>query len=109
MIARDILFHLNTNHICTVLAAVHESKSKLLLTTSFPWLVENEDLPPRAEAYLGFAPQVHRLLCAASAYLRMDLYVTGPCMRCLRPVPKEWRICPACMHRRMGGIGSDFC
>ena len=70
MIARDILFHLNTNHICTVLGAVHKSKSKLLLTTSFPWLVENKDLAPRPEAYLGFAPQVHRL-CAASAYLRM--------------------------------------
>lgn len=60
MIARDILFHLNTKHIHTALAAIQASESRLLLTTTFPWLVENKDLPPRTEAYLGFASQVHR-------------------------------------------------
>ncbi len=59
VIARDILFHLSTAHIHTAIAAIQESKSKLLLTTTFPWVAGNSDLPPTAQAHLGFAAQPH--------------------------------------------------
>ena len=57
VIARDFLFHLSTDHIHTAIAAIQESKSKLLLTTTFPWVAANSDLPPTAQAHLGFAAQ----------------------------------------------------
>ena len=57
VIARDVLFHLNTAHIHAALANIRRSNSRLLLTTTFPHVSHNRDLQPQAEAYLGFAPQ----------------------------------------------------
>ena len=59
VIARDVLFHLNNAHIHTALAAIRASNSSLLLTTTFPWLTRNSDLPVQPNAYLGFRAQPH--------------------------------------------------
>ena len=59
VIARDVLFHLNDAHIHTALAAIRASNSSLLLTTTFPWLTRNSDLPLQPNAYLGFRAQPH--------------------------------------------------
>jgi len=60
IIARDVLFHLNTAHIHAALANIRCSNSRLLLTTTFPGITHNKDLEPKAGAYLGFAPQPDR-------------------------------------------------
>jgi hypothetical protein len=60
IIARDVFFHLNTAHIHAALANIRRSNSRLLLTTTFPGITHNKDLEPKAEAYLGFAPQPDR-------------------------------------------------
>ena len=57
VIARDVLFHLNTAHIHLALANIRSSKSTLLLTTTFPWIAANKDLEPTAEPHLGFQAQ----------------------------------------------------
>jgi hypothetical protein len=57
VIARDVLFHLNTAHIHLALANIRSSKSMLLLTTTFPWIPFNKDLEPTAEPHLGFQAQ----------------------------------------------------
>jgi hypothetical protein len=60
IIARDVLFHLNTAHIHAALSNIRRSNSRLLLTTTFPGITHNKDLEPKAGSYLGFAPQPDR-------------------------------------------------
>ena len=60
IIARDILFHLNSAHISSALANFRRSNSSWLLTTTFPWVTSNKDLEPQSEHYLGFQAQPHK-------------------------------------------------
>ena len=60
IIARDILFHLNSAHIVSALANFRRSDSPWLLTTTFPWVTSNKDLEPKSEPYLGFQAQPHK-------------------------------------------------
>ena len=60
IIARDILFHLNSAHIVSALANFRRSDSSWLLTTTFPWVTSNKDLEPKSEPYLGFQAQPHK-------------------------------------------------
>jgi len=57
VIARDVLFHMCNDHIVAALASFKASGSRLLVATTHPTLVINQDLPATSERYLGFEAQ----------------------------------------------------